>query len=56
VVLGIKVRKFHESHLVIQIYGVPLKMMRKNFSLVGTSKEKGTEKEGAEFMRRSVLK
>lgn len=41
---------------MIQIYGVPLKMMQKNFILVGhQSRNRGTEKEGAQFMKRSIL-
>lgn len=41
---------------MIQIYGVPLKMMGKNFILVGTNQGKRIEKEGAEFIKRSVSK
>lgn len=33
------VRKVYKSHLMIQIYGVPLKMMWKNFILVGINQE-----------------
>ena len=36
---------------MIQIYGVPLKVMWKDFILADVNQEKGTEKEGAEFMK-----
>lgn len=45
------VRKFYKPHLMIQIYGVPLKMMWKNFILAAISQGK---RDKEQIIKRSV--